>query len=78
MYTTTYTTTDTVNQKVSITVTITQNCAINYILLTHSKTLDSHNNTRTLHVIKNGVALLVVTVRGARLLNPLFLQCFER
>jgi len=30
------------NQKVSIIVTITQNRAINYIHLTHKKTLDSH------------------------------------
>jgi len=27
---------------VSITITIAQNCAINYIHLTHKKTLDSH------------------------------------
>jgi len=27
------------NQKVSITVKITQNCAINYILLTHKKNI---------------------------------------
>jgi len=27
---------------VSITVAITQNCAVNYVQLTHKKTLDSH------------------------------------
>jgi len=30
---------------VSITVKITQNCAINYVQLTHKKTLDSHKKT---------------------------------
>jgi len=37
---------------ISITVTITQNCAINYIKLTHKNSLDSHKNTRTLNDMK--------------------------
>jgi len=40
------------NQKVSIAVTFTQKCAINYIQLTHKKTLDSHKKTRTLDEMK--------------------------
>ena len=42
------------NQQVSIsiTVTFTQNCAINYIKLTHKNSLDSHKNTRTLNDMK--------------------------
>jgi len=34
-----------INQKISITVTITEHCAINYIQLTHKKTLDGHKKT---------------------------------
>jgi len=40
------------NQKVSITVTITQNCAINYIQLTHNKHQIAIKNTRTLDEMK--------------------------
>jgi len=40
------------NQKISITVTMKQIFLINYIELTHEKTLDSHENTRTLDEMK--------------------------
>jgi len=33
------------HQKISLTAAITKNCAINYIQLTHKKTLDSHKIT---------------------------------